>query len=324
VERELFLELLSHVGRKVRLRDYLYIGFGGPFFEDFKSVHSRLGIKEMLSIEKDDWVYKRQQNNIPYGIVKCRQLDSKDLVQNISVITAEFPTAKHLLCWLDYASPRQLGTQLGEIRTLLPKLSRYDVVKVTFNANPSSLGELPLAEQGGPDAPERKLQHRLDKLRARLGAAFPGDVEPADVQPDNYPALLLRILQLQISESMRENPLLMFQPLGCYVYADSEHQMLTCTGILLKHTEVTAFIRATSLKKLDFGSLDWETRKIDVPYLSAREKLLLDRKMFNNPAAQIVDDDGLWFDEDKDRSVAMIGDYERFYRFYPHYHRIQY
>jgi hypothetical protein len=46
--------------------------------------------------------------------------------------------------------------------------------------------------------------------------------------------------------------------------------------------------------------------------------------MFNNSAATIIDDHGLWFDEDKDRSIAMIGDYERFYRFYPHYHRIQY
>ncbi len=326
VERELFLDLLSHVGRKVHIGDYLYIGFGGPFFEDFKAIHSRLGIKEMLSIEMEGWVFKRQKNNIPYGLIKHKNINSSDLLKDMSVIVAEFPKAKRLLCWLDYASPKGLPTQIAEVRTLLPKLERYDIVKVTFNANPSALGDLSAADQAdaGADLPERRLKFRLDKLQNRLGQAFPGNTAPEDVHSDNYPQLLLRILRLQISEAMKENPHLMFQPIGCYVYADSEHQMLTCTGILLKHSEQSTFLRSTALKGLDFASLDWQIHKIDVPYLSAREKLLLDQKMFNSSAAQIIDEDDMWFDEDKERATMMINSYERFYRFYPHYHRVQY
>jgi hypothetical protein len=318
------LELIAQVGRKVRLRDYLYVGFGGPFFEDFKAIHSRLGIRDMLSVEMDDWVFKRQKNNVPYGLVRCKPIRSAELIKDFAVIMAEFPKAKHVLCWLDYASPKQLATQLAEVRTLLPKLSRHDIVKVTFNANPAALGDIPAAQQVGPDLPERRLKFRLDKLQGRLGNAFPGNAGSEDMLPENYPKFLLRILTLQISNAMKENPELQFQPLGCYVYADSEHQMLTCTGILLKQNEGGSFVRDAGLKKLEFASLNWEIHHIDVPYLSAREKLLLDREMFDGPATELIDKHDFWFDKDKDRAAAMITNYGRFYRFYPHYHRVQY
>ena len=325
VERELFLNLLSRVGRTVSLCDYLYVGFGGPFFEDFKAIHSRFGIKHMLSIEMDEWVFKRQQNNIPYGIVKCKNMKSSQLIGDFSKNAAEFPKAKHILCWLDYASPKQLGTQLAEVRALLPKLNRCDIVKVTFNANPATLGSPTSTKQhAGANAPEDRLKYRLDRLRSRLGNAFPGNVAPEDLEPEKYPSLLLKVMKLQISEAMKENPRLMFQPLGCYVYADSDHQMLTCTGVLLKYDEQRRFLKSTGLSPIEFASPDWEIHKIDVPYLSTREKLLLDRKMFQISANKMIEEEGLWFDENKLRAATMIENYGRLYRFYPHYHRIQY
>jgi len=324
IDRELLMELLARIGLKARLHDYLYVGFGGPFFEDFKALHARLGIRHMLSIEKDEWVFRRQQNNVPYGCIRAEWMTSGEFIQRLAVIRAEFPKARGLLCWLDYASPRQMPTQLDEIRTLLPKLDRLDILKVTFNANPASLGDLPADQSAGPDQRERRLQHRKERLRQRLGRKFPGGVGDEDLTPDGYPALLLRVLQLQVSESMRENPELTFQPLGCFTYADSEHRMLTCTGILLRHKERDRFLSGTGLRTLEFSSLNWKIHNIDVPYLSAREKLLLDQKMFEMDPQRIVEELGTWFDKDADRSANMIVDYLRLYRFYPHFHRIYY
>ena len=324
VERELFIELLAHVGIKTRLTEYLYVGFGGPFFEDFKALHSRLGIRNMLSLERDEWVYRRQKVNVPYGCVQCKQMDSAQFVQQVATIRAEFPKANKLLCWLDYASPNQLPTQLDEIRTLLPKLARHDIFKITFNANPATLGDLPVDQTMGVGVRERRLQFRRERLRMRLGHKFPGSVDDEDLTPNNYPGLLSQILKLQVSESMRENPELMFQPLGCFAYADSEHTMLTCTGILLRHTERDRFLSGTGLRKVEFASLDWQIYKIDIPYLSVREKFLLDQKIFDTEPRSLVEDHGLWVDKDAERSAGMINDYVRLYRFYPHFHRIYY
>ena len=51
IDRSLFIDLLARLNRCRDISDYTYIGFGGPFLEDFKSVHSFTGISKMISIE---------------------------------------------------------------------------------------------------------------------------------------------------------------------------------------------------------------------------------------------------------------------------------
>ena len=48
VDRELFLSLLCRLGAHLMVERYKYIGLGGPFLEDFRLLHKRTGIKEML------------------------------------------------------------------------------------------------------------------------------------------------------------------------------------------------------------------------------------------------------------------------------------
>jgi hypothetical protein len=324
VERELFLDLLANLGRRVRWKDYLYIGFGGAFFEDFKVLHTRLGINQMLSVEYSWHVFLRQENNVPYGCIQREQVSSGDLIQRIEPVRWRFEKAKSALIWLDYTDAKRLGTQMDEIRALLPRLRRYDVLKVTFNANPATLGDLPAAEQGGQDLQQRRLDHRIGVLRARLGKKFPGSTKAEDIKPANYPKWVLSVLKLEVSEAMKESPDLVFQPIGCFAYADSDHTMVTCTGIMLTHAERLRFVTAAALKKNEFASLNWEVHKIDIPYLSAREKLLLDTLLFNTSPEQIVNLHGMWFNEEAEKAAAMISDYAKFYRFYPHYHRVQY
>lgn len=319
IEREIFVQLLTHVGRIADLTDYLYVGFGGAFFEDFKALHSRLAIRHMLSIEKDEWVFKRQRNNIPYGCVRCEMMESRDFVNSVDNIRAKFKSAGGLVCWLDYASPKQLAQQLDDIQALIPKLRRKDIIKITLNANVAALDDSSRILQ-----PEDRHRQRMDRFRQRLGAKFPGNIDDSELDATGYPGVLLKTLQLQIGESMKENPGFSFQPMGCYVYADSNHPMMTCTGIVLNEAERKRFGVRTGLGKFDFSSLDWRIHHIDVPYLSAREKLLLDQKMFNTATTDLVRVNDMRFDEDDERSVQMIDSYSRLYRFYPHFHRIQY
>ena len=59
VDRELFLSLLMRLAPKFALERYHYVGLGGPFLEDFRMIHGRLGIAKMTCIETEEQVHKR-------------------------------------------------------------------------------------------------------------------------------------------------------------------------------------------------------------------------------------------------------------------------
>ena len=333
VERQLFAELLAHVDRAHPIRDYLYVSFGGVFFEDFKLMHSVFGMRHMLSLEILEWVYQRQDKNRPYGCVKCKNMTSANFIDSIDIIREEFAGAKHIVCWLDYAAARETRRQLEEYKALLPKLERFDIVKITLNANPTTLGDYReelrklKEDNNNPDTEAQSLQKlRLGCLRERLGDMLPEGIESEELTKSAYPGVLLRAIQLAAASAMKEQPSLSFQPLGSYVYSDSEHTMLTCTGILLDSSEEKRgrFLTATKLRKFEFSGLDWNLIKIDVPFLSAREKFLLDTDMYEKEPEAVAEQLGFRFDKGAERSLAMLKEYFRFHRFYPHFHRIQY
>lgn len=331
VERQLFAELLAHVNRAHPIKDYLYVSFGGVFFEDFKLIHSQFGAVDLLSLEEIDWIYQRQDKNRPHGCIKCKHMNSASFIENVAAIRQDFPRARHLICWLDYAAANETRKQLEEFRSLLPRLERFDIVKITINANPATLGdfkeEIKRLRQGprNEDTDAQLLQKlRLQKLRERLGDMLAEGIEPEEVGRNPYPGVLLRSIQLVAALAMKENPSLIFQPLGSYVYADSEHSMLTCTGILMSPQDRTRFLTATKLRKFEFAGLKWELIRIDVPFLSAREKFLLDTDMYHRTPEETAANLGFRFDSSEEKSLSMLSEYFKFHRYYPHFHRIQY
>ena len=74
VERQLFIELLSHVDKVVPIVDYLYVSMGGRLLEDFKLLHGRLNLLKMMSIECDEVTYQGQLFNCPMGHIDCRRM----------------------------------------------------------------------------------------------------------------------------------------------------------------------------------------------------------------------------------------------------------
>ena len=51
------------------IREYSYVGFGGPFFEDFKLMYEYLNVTEMYSLEVDEVIHQRQKFNLPYNCI---------------------------------------------------------------------------------------------------------------------------------------------------------------------------------------------------------------------------------------------------------------
>jgi hypothetical protein len=326
VERALFIDILAHVNRYKPISEYLYISFAGPYLEDFKAIHASFGNRKMLSLEQLDWVYRRQQFNVPYGCVECTNKTSQQFITDYTEILDDFGQP-NVLIWLDYASPDQIREQLTECETLIAKLKHLDMLKLTVNANPSSIDGVNDLE--GEAAEQRRIR-RLQVLRERIGDYLPNDTTEEQMQHSTYPSLLLQAVRKMVSNAMAGAAQLVFQPLAAYVYEDT-HQMLTVTGIVLARPDVQAFLGGTGLSDYEFATNNWrDVIRINVPYLSPREKFYLDGLIFKNTRK---DDRSklkksarlkvtLASTEKANREMAER--YMRFYRYYPHYHRVHY
>jgi hypothetical protein len=314
VERQIFIDILRRVDRWRPMEKYLYVGFGGVYFEDFKLLHRHFGIDQMISIEQEEWLIPRQKVNLPYGCIIPRRQLSGEFIQNVEEVRQGYPLADHLLTWLDYAKSSELPNQLTEVRALLPKLEADDVLKITLSANPKWL-------RGGS---RTELENRLENLKNKVGAQYLAEgLTEEDVENERLPEVLLGALKRMISEGMTESPRLYFQPLGCYVYRDSV-TMLTATGILLHRGDRKKFFATFDFDGFALSSRDWKLHRIKVPALSLPEKLMLDQLLFEKSPSEVSRALSFRFAEDLDESLELIENYQKLYRYYPNYHRVQF
>lgn len=325
VERELFVDILSHIDRVLPIKQYLYVGFGGPYLEDFRVIHSHFGNPSMLSLEREPWVYQRQKMNVPYGCVECRNFASSEFIESFEEIIEDFSRTSNVLVWLDYAAAAQLRQQVTEVHSLVAKLRPFDVLKITLNANPATLGGDPTRE-----TLDGLRLLRLETLRSRLGDYLSSTVGTGDITADRYPPVLVRALEVASQRALRSSDFLL-QPLGIFTYSDSQHQMLTVTCIVLHRNQVTEFLQKSGLRNFEFGSATWDkVVRISVPYLSVREKFYLDQLLYkktqqrDRSRLKASVSQKLTLGQSPAVTDEMIGQYLRFYRYYPHYHRIQF
>jgi hypothetical protein len=327
VDRELFLESLGLVDRVRAVRDYLYVSFGGPYLEDFKVVHAAFGNEHMLSLEQEEWVFARQKFNLPFGCVTCNHMRSDQFISDFNEVVRSFG-GRSVIVWFDYASAAALRQQVLEFYSLLGQLREYDVIRLTLNANPTTLAS---TQPGALETADELRQRRFRELQARLGDYLPGDCSADDLTEQRYPVILLKALQMAAVAGLRGNPNHVYQPLNAFAYKDGAHQMLTVTGIILRRENIMDFLTRTGFDRHEFRSLDWSNViKIDVPYLSTREKFYLDNLLFKRThrrqRSRLKSGTVLQVRLAKtpEDSAASIEQYLTFYRHYPHYHRIHY
>lgn len=315
IERNLFIELLSRIGRVENISDYTYVGFGGPFLEDFKALHASLRIGKMVSIEGNENVYLRQKFNCPANFIDVQHCRSTDFVRAYSF-------NEPCVVWLDYTDPKQLYTQLSEFREVLVKLGKFDVAKITLNANPSSLG----GNQGGSVSHEERCR----VLSERLADYCPAPLAVEDVFTDAYPNTLLRAIKSCVGAFATRAKSEYFQILSSFVYRDSGHQMLTVTGVILDASddaEKAKFLEKSRVDHWPFRNLHWDApTEISVPSLSAKERMRLDSVLpvplesmsrWGDDLAKV-----LGYVPGDVGSKDLLANYARFYRAYPFFSKV--
>lgn len=318
VDRHLFIDLLSRLNRYTPIGLYKYISFGGAFLEDFKLIHSYFGNKKMVSLENDSTAFRRQSFNVPLSCIECLEKDSKDFVD-------EFESNENTIVWLDYADAGKTRIQIQEFETLVTKMAKNDIIKLTLNANPDSLYKY-TAVRGQPrETVEVQNQTRLQRLTEKLGDYLPNGTGPDDMTMEKLPEVLIKVVEYAANKAMTgrmvEN--LFFQPLSSFAYVDGYHQMLTVSGVILSKADKREFLEKTDIRKWGAASLTWGSyKKIMVPALTAREKVFIDQLLPKKSTSAIHKKLKFYFDPDISKSNEMVDNYRLYYRYYPNFHRV--
>lgn len=310
VERSLFLDLLNRIGRtSFNISSYQYVGFGGPFMEDFKALHLATRISNMICIERDAVVQARQRFNCPLKCVEFILSDSSTFLDNFR---AEAPT----IAWLDFTSPGELKQQLDDTYKLVKNLAHGDIFKVTLNASVAALREnLPNVRQNEIALLRRQV------FEERAGLDRPLTIVSDDFKANKYPTLLLQALHNAAKRAV-SNTSLVVQPLTAFSYSDGT-TMLTATGIVLDPNvaSIDDFPASSRLSHWPFAMLDWKCPiDIDLPVLSLRERMELEKIQPDGSVQEAKETLGDVINPEGIPPQAVMS-FAKFYRIYPEFVR---
>jgi hypothetical protein len=300
VDRELFLSLLMRLAPTLALEKHHYVGLGGPFLEDFRLVHARLGVDRMTCIEVEEEVHKRQNFNRPIESIECVHSSLEDYLEG-----HDFD--RPAIIWFDYTEPKPVTEQIGRFARTVGEVPLKSVLRVTLNANPSSLGK-----------PTENLSEgalwawRLEKFRDRLGALFPSDLTASGMETKTYGASILRALYLAVEkEVLNHADRKVVWALSTH-YADGQ-PMVTAALVVCGASDASV---EPLVKGWNFYSPPGGPLRVDLPALSTLERLTMESNAnareklgFELPESKLGED--------------PFEVFKKFYRIYPHFSRVE-
>ncbi|WP_395453709.1 O-methyltransferase [Acidovorax delafieldii] len=326
VDRILFIELLHRINRVSNISDYSYVGFGGPYMEDFKQVHLALGIKKMVCLEMDPAVMQRQIFNYRSRHLQYVNASSTEYLKNFD------PRGGHIL-WLDYAIPSQLGQQLMDIRKAIGVLKPLDILKVTLNANPTCISyERPDTVKKSEEI-KIMQEGRLKTFEEMTSPYAPNNLSKKDIEGNTYYKTLFSTFRNCIS-SVPLSADQYFQILSAFHYKDDGHRMLTITGVILHKSEFRSFLKKTRIGHWRYHNLSqFDPIEINLPNLTAMERQRLDECMplDTSPVSKYTErrvaktlEKALGFSivRSKKENEALFYNYAKYYRISPLFSRI--
>lgn len=312
IERHLFIELLRRLNNYINISDYEYIGFGGPFLEDFKQIHNMLKVNSMISLEIDPNVHARQTFNRPLSCI-----NTGDSPESSGEFINRYDFNNATIIWLDYAIPSDLNKQLNELATLIGKLKPKDVFKITLNATPETLGRDPNEQDPKP--------YRLNRIRDILTENYcPINPVESDVSFKKYPAFLLKAIQRAVSAGLIGRSDISVIPLASFVYKDGQ-QMLTFTAIIIDNNdeEMSRLYEATRITNWGFYNGTWiNPKNINVPVMSLKERIHVESLLPEASANDINNHLGYFIGKNAAEANANWNNFIEYYKIVPWYSKV--
>jgi hypothetical protein len=317
VDRQIFIDLLHRLDRVRPLYRSVYVSMGGKFLDDHKAIRFAFDLAGSVSIEKFGRVVPRQNFNKPFEDVDCLESESKDFVSGFSEFRSRYPEDANFVVWLDFVKPAERLIQLEEYSTLVGFGKPFDVFRITINANAETLKG---SEAKKPDQYKTVREWRLAIFQSQL-RKFPCDATADEMTAAEFPAVLARAIGVAALEGAKRKRFVV-RPLAITSYSDG-HPMLSVTAILLPSDEADAFMAQPWIADWKYRATDWgSVSKIDVPDLSIKEKMLIDRHINILDDRQIANELGFELGEDEQSTIRKLSQYREHFRFYPQFVRM--
>ena len=302
IERKMLCDALLRLSFFEPVENYRYIGFGSTTFADFILFHKILGVKDMVSIEKRKTDKARFEFNNPFDCIRIEYGDSNKVLPSL---TWDLKT----ILWLDYDGTLT-DTVLEDIACASMNLVSGSTLIVTINAMPDS-----------PPSTEEDVQdYRLKKFKKRVGGGkVPPDLKGKNLEGEEIATTYEQVILNEIEQTLRDRNGLFsdehkvkYNPLFNFLYRDGA-KMLTVGGIFYEARD-EANLERCEFENLEFVKSDETFYEIDVPILTHRERLYLDKTLPHGSS-----DDGKQIGlTEKD-----INNYKRLYRYFTTFAEIE-
>lgn len=318
IDRQLFLSILIKLRNHFDLSQYSYVGFGSYLFDDFKIMHNSLGIYNMISLEVNSDIAQRAEFNKPLNCIEIINKSSTEYIDDFD------HDKENYIFWLDYTDPSGLGNQFSDFCSLLRQLGNGDILRITLNANPSSMG-------GKRDSkPEVLWEERFEALKARIGEFVPIGAVKENLKTNDYPKLLLKCLEKAAYSSLKEGPFSKLFPLliSSSSYADGQ-QMVTLTVLILDDHDLEKEILSSLYPDLSHsGNLISDVRmlvcdepkSISIPDLTTKEILTINSGLPAEQAGDNLARDFPYIFSD----VSTVSNYLEYYKVYPYFREVNF
>lgn len=329
IERNLFLMLLRKLDRVngIELSNYRYVGFGAAFLEDFKALHSELGIEKMHCIEMDEFAFSRQQFNKPFDFIELYETNSTAYINDY------FKEDCSQIVWWDYAAPKYLRESLNDIELTAQKVNNLDILKFTFNADILSfINTQPFkkreAMMSGFKMPNYKGVLNFIKADDSLVQYWPEHFTAKDIEAD-FSAILRALALRAVRRGLKKsNADLKYYHLSSFTYADGA-EMTTVTGIVCTEDEHARILEESGLANWEFYKADTENELIQpfdikVPAMTIAERAEIDKKIHTTAPDALANELVFKYGTDADEHLRLIEGYCKYYRYLPYYSKVIY
>lgn len=317
VDRQIFVDLLNRLDRVHPLSRSVYVSMGGKFLDDHKAIRFAFDLAGSVSIEKFARVVPRQNFNKPFEDVACLERESKDFVSGFSQFRSGYPDGTNFIVWLDFVTPAERLVQLEEFSTLVGFGRPFDVFRITINANAETLKG---SDAKKPDQYKTIRDWRLAIFQSQL-RKFPCNATAEEMTAVGFPSVLARAVGVAAMEGAKRKKFVV-RPLAVTSYSDGT-TMLSVTAILLPTEKADEFMAMPWISEWKYRATDWgSVTKIDVPDLSLKEKMLIDRRINVMDDRQIASELGFDLGDDEPSTLTKLSQYREHFRFYPQFVRM--
>ncbi len=316
IERKIFIEILQKIQKplKTDISKYQYIGMGSIYYYDYILFHKFLGISEMISLD-DKKCENRFKFNIPYDeIIKFYNKKTTEYLLHNDI-------RENSIIWFDYDSKflryhsKMKGNHfinlnesiLEDLKIVSQKCKHNVFYIITLNINMSyRIFEL---------KPFR--EYFVNKLNTNLSGDF---LKQENISYENYPKIIQNLIVNIIKNAGQFNKV-KFNKLFSFVYQDGT-PMFTFGGLFSDDKIPDSVYKCSDYIFKD----EFDIKKIDVPILTYKEKLMLDKSLnyFQNSIEKLQIGNEL-----EKKVIEKLGfeikyeelkNYIEYYRYYPQYY----